>query len=145
MHAKGADLLEQARNASKTMPTIRSHSGLMGDGGCHPEQRAFDTALPNDQKPIVWPAIPFNIFTCRDETTGEDEIYLLVDDQGYAWFEHQARRCGITVDALAYASLAEKMKPHGLKISSDSFYVTTTLPPDIDFIDIPPAIKRTLD
>ncbi len=66
--------------------------------------------------------------------TGEDEIYLLVDEQDYAWFEQQARLCQITVDEYACAASAEKMNPYGFKLSPDAFYATT----------MPPAIRRTL-
>jgi hypothetical protein len=126
------------------MPTIPSKLRLMGGTGRHPMQRALDVALRNDQKPIVRPGVGFDIFTSRDDTTGDDEIYLLVHEQAYAWFEQMARLCRLTVDAFAYAALADKMRLYGFNVSADRFYVTTELP-DLPFMGQPPAIKRNLN
>jgi hypothetical protein len=118
----------------------------MDGSGRHTKQRALDHTLPNDRISIVQSGITFRLFpcsACSDETTGKDEIHLLVDERSYAWLEQPARLCQITVDENAYAVSAEKMNPYGFKLSPDAFYATI-MPPDSGLMGKPPEIRRTL-
>jgi hypothetical protein len=126
------------------MPAIPSNPRSQCRTGRHAKQRADGGEISTGQNPIVLPGIVFEIFSHHDDMTGEDDICLLVDAEGYAKFERRAGLCRMTVNAFAYEVLSAKMKAHGFNISAERFYVTTELP-DPGFSTEPGAITRTIN
>lgn len=94
------------------------------------------------QKLITLPGVTFRIFCFRDDATGEDEIFIMVSEQGYYELEKQAQQRGKTVEENIYPLMIDQFRAHGFNIPPDCFFVTVEALED-GFTDRPSIIKPT--
>jgi hypothetical protein len=79
---------------------------------------------------ITLPGVTFNIFSRPDYVTGEDEICILVSEQGYYQLEQQAQQRGKTIEQYLYGEMRPHLKANGFKTPPECFFVTTQPPED---------------